>query len=236
MKIGERLKRAIARSGLTQKEVADRAGMDRSALSDILTGVAPRPSFDSVERILRALGLTFSELFDEPRLRLSEEDAELGRQFHRLLGRILQNDAAQKEVSQPASRISSPRATAGPKVLSNSARKRELLKYAEVERLANEPIPARYQLGGARYAYKVLSDTMIGVGILEGATIYVRHTQHDAAADDHVVICKLNGVSLLRRLDRTGDRISLHSENPRYDAILVDKKLDKFTLVGVVVS
>lgn len=235
MTIGERLRRAILRSPYTQKQVADRAGMDESTLSDIVTGTSPRPSFESVERIVRALDTTFSELFDEPRLRLSFEDAALGRDFHAVLGRWLATDAALKAPTPAVSRIASPRPRSGSKALSTKARKAELLKHADVERLPDDPIPGPYQVQGARYAYRVRSEAMIEIGIFEDSTIYVRHTTHDDAADGQIVICKFDGALLLRRLDRTSGRISLHSENPHYDPILVDRKVDKFSLVGVVV-
>jgi transcriptional regulator with XRE-family HTH domain len=233
--IGERLRRAIVRSGLTQKEVAFRASMDQSALSDIVTGTAPRPSFESVEKIVRALELSFSEVFDEPRLRLSAEDAELSRNFQGFLNRLLATDAALKKGVTPPGRISSRRGKNEAKVLNTRAHKKEVLKHADVELIENPTIPARYQPEGARYAYTVLSDVMLEEGIMEGSTIYVRHTAHYEGADDQIVICKVNDALLLRRLDYTSGRISLHSAHPSYEPILIDKKLMKFVMVGVVV-
>ena len=98
MKIGERLRRAVERAGLTQREVARRSGLEEATVSDLLNGKTRRPAFDSVERVVKAIGTSFSELFDEPRLELSAGDAILAQEFRDLLSRLLQNSATQQEM------------------------------------------------------------------------------------------------------------------------------------------
>lgn len=74
MKPHERLREAVRATGLSQKEVAARAGMTESALSNILAG-RRTPSMDTAEAILRVLrertgrkrGLTLNDLIDAGR-------------------------------------------------------------------------------------------------------------------------------------------------------------------------
>ncbi len=219
--IGERLGRAIDRTGLTRREVARRAGMQESTISDIVTGKTPSPFFLTIEKIVRAAGLTWSEVFDEPQIRLSAEDTRLARQFHELLGRLIDNDAVQKEVSRPTMR--------GFDVIHDRAR-----AYSDVENLPNEQIPDPYQRLGANRAFRVHCDAMVDDGILDGSTVYVRATVDEGRADGEIVIARLNDGHYLRRLDLRGGETLLRASNRRYEPIRVDRAKDRFTLVGIV--
>ena len=54
--IGFRLRAEREKQGLSQSEVARRAGMDEPALSRIETGKNPNPTLDTLTRIAKALG------------------------------------------------------------------------------------------------------------------------------------------------------------------------------------
>lgn len=220
--IGERLGRAIDRTGLTRREVARRAGMQESTISDIITGKTPSPFFITIEKIVRAAGLTWSEVFDEPQIRLSAEDTRLAGQFHALLGRLIDNDAAQKEVSRPTMR--------GFDVLHDRARG----AYSDVESLPNEPIPDAYQRLGANRVFRVHCDAMIDDGILDGALIYVHATVDEGRADGEIVIARLNEGHYLRRLDLRGGETLLRAANKRYEPMRIDRSRERFTLIGIV--
>jgi transcriptional regulator with XRE-family HTH domain len=216
MKIGQRLGRALRRAGLSQREVADRAKMDESAVSKIITGETPSPFFRSVEKIVRAAGLTWGEVFDEPQMRLSETDARVAREFREVLDRIMENDAAQKRISRGQITVVAD-ASSG--------------EYDDVAELPDEEIPEEYQRVHANRVYRVLTDAM---QILEGSIVFARATVNEEAADGQTVICRLNGKLYLRRLDRRGGRTILEATNPRYSPIRVDRKNDRFALVAVV--
>ena len=219
MKIGQRLGRALERAGKSQREVAVRAKMEEATLSKIITGKTASPFFGTIEKIVRAADLTWSELFDEPRMRLTDADARVAREFREVLNRVLDNDEKQKEISRRH----------GSSVIRDAPRR----EYDEVEELPAEPIPEEYQRVHANRAYRVRTDAM---EILEGSLIFARATQDQEAADGETVICRLNGKLYLRRLDRRGGRTILEAENPRYDVMHVDLKNDRFSLVAVVCS
>ncbi|MDQ3281602.1 MAG: helix-turn-helix domain-containing protein [Acidobacteriota bacterium] len=220
MKIGQRLRRGLDRAGMTQREVADRADLEEATVSNILNGKTANPFFATVDKILRATGLTWGELFDEPQMRLSETDARVAREFSGVLERVLDNDARQK-------RISRARITA----VHDAPNDRGGSRYDEVEELPDEEIPEAYQRIHANRVYRVRTDAM---QILEGSLLYARASQHEEAADGETVVCRLNGKLYLRRLDRRNGRTMLEATNPRYSPIRIDLKNDRFALVAVI--
>jgi transcriptional regulator with XRE-family HTH domain len=216
MKIGQRLGRALQRAGKTQREIADLTKMEEGTVSKIITGKTPSPFFATVEKIVRAAGLTWGELFDEPQMRLAETDARVAREFRDVLDRVIDNDTRQKRISR--GQISLVRdAPSG--------------EYDDVEELSDEQIPEEYQRVHANRVYRVVTDAM---QILPGSLLFVRATQNEEAADGQTVICRLNGKLYLRNLDRRGGRTILEATNPRYSVIRVERKNDRFALVAVV--
>lgn len=246
MTIGQRLRRAMVRRGLTQVEVARRSGLQTATVSDIVNDRS-QPSFDTVARMVAAIGTTWGELFDEPQLQLSYDDAAISRDFRDVLQRLLENVAAQalireravapRKSGQRKSRPSSVRMSQGaarPDIVRDSP-VRIPLENHEVENLPNERIPEPYYRQGARRAFRVLTDAMIEAGILQGSILYTRTTQDLASADGEVIVCMLNGTLYLKRLDLRGQQTTLESTNPRYPTLTVDRD-DQFTLSGVVVT
>jgi transcriptional regulator with XRE-family HTH domain len=216
MTIGQRLGRALQRAGMSQREVADRAKMEEATVSKLITGKTPSPFFATVEKIVRAAGLTWGELFDEPQMRLAETDARVAREFREVLDRVIDNDTRQKRISR--GQISIVRdAPSG--------------EYDDVEELSDEQIPEEYQRVHANRVYRVITDAM---QILPGSLLFARATQNEEAADGQTVVCRLNGKLYLRHLDRRGGRTILEATNPRYSVIRVERKNDRFALVAVV--
>lgn len=66
MNIGERIKRYRKEKGMTQEEVADRAGVTAASVSRWESG-AWDPTFRDVEKIAEALGVAMEELTREPK-------------------------------------------------------------------------------------------------------------------------------------------------------------------------
>lgn len=81
------------------------------------------------------------------------------------------------------------------------------------------PVPRQLTRSGDSFLLKVRGDSMEGAGIFDGDWVVVRH-QPDASngqivvalvGDDEDATCK--------RLERRGDLVLLHSENPAYEPI-----------------
>lgn len=65
MNIGERMKQIREEKGLTQNEVAQRAGVTAASLSR-WENEEREPTFQNVQRIAQALGATMAEMVKEP--------------------------------------------------------------------------------------------------------------------------------------------------------------------------
>lgn len=69
-RFGDAVRRARMAAGLTQEELADRAGLDRSYIGGVERGDR-NPTLSVIEKFAQGLGLTLAELFsysaDEPR-------------------------------------------------------------------------------------------------------------------------------------------------------------------------
>jgi SOS-response transcriptional repressor LexA len=235
--IGVRLERLLRELGLTQTEAAERAGVDPSTIHNIVRLKSPRPSAQLLKQILDGLGVTMGRFFGEPSLELTESDAALLHECHELLGRWLAADtalrAARQQQPRPSLRRRRRRTTAKVKRGVASAGPRET--YPDVHRLPDETIPPDYYKAGARLAYEVDGDSMIGAGIVHTAIVYVRPTQHLERLDGKIAICRLNGSDYVKRVDTRGGRILLRSENPLYEPLPVDEDVDTFSVVGEVI-
>jgi repressor LexA len=94
-----------------------------------------------------------------------------------------------------------------------------------------------YFLGGGRkvFALKVAGDSMIGDGILDGDTLFVR--QQDTANRGDVVVFLIEGEATVKRYYPEGDRIRLQPSNPNMAAIYLRKSdFKRGQIAGIVVG
>lgn len=75
MDIGKRIHDLREERGLTQREVARRAGLTPSGVGFIEHGQTRNPSAETVVAIARALGVPVEELLEEPALAVGEAEA-----------------------------------------------------------------------------------------------------------------------------------------------------------------
>jgi DNA polymerase V len=79
---------------------------------------------------------------------------------------------------------------------------------------------------------RVSGDAMIGAGIFSGDVVIVDRSVK--AANGKVVIASLNGEMLIRRLEKTFNKIRLVPETSRLSPIEVDLSGSEFSVWGVV--
>lgn len=66
-----KLRRERQRAGLTQEQLADKAGVRQATISELETGKTARMEFDVLDRLCRALGVEPGQLLERgPRRRL----------------------------------------------------------------------------------------------------------------------------------------------------------------------
>src|SRR5215218_2469263 len=99
MNIGKRIRDLREERGLTQREVARRAGLTPSGVGFIEHGQTRKPSAETVVAIARALGVPVKELLEEPVAPLDEAPQESGQsetstrtveEFEQALARVLE--------------------------------------------------------------------------------------------------------------------------------------------------
>ena len=227
MTIGQRLRRAMDKAGLTQKQVADLTGLREQTVGKIVRGETD-PLHSTVERIVGVIGATYGEIYDEARISLSARDRETLERTIELSQTLLSNDAAQKALRQAAVPRRQPEPARKPDVIRDPG-PNELIE------LTNYQIPDEYVREHARQAFKVMTDSMIDDGILEGQIVHVRWIVDVGAADGAIVVCRLNGALKIKRLDLRGGTTTLVSANRHYAAINVVGH-DTLVVIGVVVT
>ena len=84
----------------------------------------------------------------------------------------------------------------------------------------------------ATFFMRVSSDAMIGAGIFSGDVVIVDRSVK--AVNGKVVIASLNGEMLIRRLEKTFNKIRLVPETSRLSPIDVDLSGSEFSIWGVV--
>ena len=84
----------------------------------------------------------------------------------------------------------------------------------------------------ATFFMRVSGDTMIGAGIFNGDVVIVDRSVK--ATSGKVVIATLNGEMLIRRLEKTFNKIRLVPETDRLSPIDVDLSGSEFSIWGVV--
>ncbi|HTL08414.1 MAG TPA: translesion error-prone DNA polymerase V autoproteolytic subunit [Chitinophagaceae bacterium] len=84
----------------------------------------------------------------------------------------------------------------------------------------------------ATFFMRIRGDAMTGAGIYNGDTVIVDRSLK--AGSGKVVIAILNGELLIRRLEKTFNKIRLLPENERFNAIDVDPATADFSIWGVV--
>lgn len=106
--------------------------------------------------------------------------------------------------------------------------------------LATENIEGRIDLNRSlarwkdAFLLKVKGDSMIQAGILEGDYLLVK--PQPGAEEGEIVIALLNGEATVKRFEKKGERILLHSANPAYRPIEVTPRSGDFRIVGKAVA
>jgi repressor LexA len=94
------------------------------------------------------------------------------------------------------------------------------------------PLPTELVGDGPVFLLEVKGDSMINAGIHEGDLVAI-HKQPDAR-DGEIVACLIDGEeATIKRLQRKGGKVYLHSENPAYEPMVFSGGVE---LIGKVVS
>lgn len=207
--LGQNLRAAVRRSGLTVVEVANRVPVSPQALHAYFRGTKT-PTLATVVRLAEVLGMPVARLLQgQPELVREEAvQTQIDRALHRA-----RDERACPDIS-PLPVLGHIRA--GP--------------LSEIEQREEGTLPLPETLAqGAHYALRIEGDSMEPT-LRQGEYVAVRR-QH-TAEDGDIVIARLGPELVLKRLRRSLHGITLQSDNPAYAAIPVAE--GDLTIEGVI--
>lgn len=203
-----RLRAAVEKSGKKHSAIARDAGVAAGTLSRILND-RMHPTFDTVVRIARAVNENVGWLLDERGFALSGEEQKQLRQVVRFLDDTLlgASTTPRRDRAEPNAMLA-----------------------------ASAEIPRPYVVRGARVAFEVVGDSMIGAGIADRDVVFVKPTRSTREAAGRVVACRIDGAEYVKVFDLRGGRIRLLSRNDRYPPIEFAEGSNRVELIGLVVG
>jgi len=208
--LAERLRSAIASRGMKQSWIADAAGITGATLSNILTGRTANPSFSVVLAIARVIGEPLANLFGERSDLLLESEREV---LVRAIGILENRLLLSRSIPLAATDVSR--------------------LAAEVDPIARQDVPSAIARRGARLVFRAAGDSMAEESIRNGDILYVKPTNDIRAASGRIIVCRLDGTLLLRKLMITGRSTRLESGGSNYVNV---SDSSSFELIGVVVG
>lgn len=94
------------------------------------------------------------------------------------------------------------------------------------------PLPESIVGSGPMFMLEVRGESMIDAGILDGDFVVIRSQRE--ALDGEVVACLVDGdEATVKRLERAGDKVILHSENPAFEPMVFTEGVE---ILGKVVA
>lgn len=191
-----KMKMRRAQCGLTQQEIADRLGIDRTTYTKYESGKS-EPNFEMLQKISSILKIPKAELLEE-----WTEDCQM----------TILHDGTDKS----SSNIIPYSSTGSVPILGRIPAGIPLEAVEEIE--GYEPVtvsdPENY------FYLRVEGDSMAGAGIQTGDLVLIR--MQPTADNGQIVACKINGdEATLKRFRQQGDTVILMPENPKYDPLVV---------------
>ena len=95
-------------------------------------------------------------------------------------------------------------------------------------------LPTIAHMPGDSFLVKVKGDSLKDAFIFNGDVVIVNPNVQ--VKDGHIVVAVLDDAAVVKRFFRKENSIELHSENPEYQPIIINKNYHAFKLVGVVIG
>ena len=237
MSLGERIRAAIDAKGLKDNWVADGAGISKTALSNIITGVTENPGVFVIAAIADVLDESVDALLGRPGHPLLRHEQETLRTAANLINqRVLPSPNEQKVamVTRPhrrqrrrGNRVPIGRAAATPR----------LQLFTDVRELPRHQIPKDFRDRGIHRVFTVEGASMIGAGLEPGDLLYVRTDVLREQANGQIVVVRYGDYECVKRLRIAADgTVTLESEPPRSDDVtLTSTEAEDLDVYGTVV-
>lgn len=223
MDIIDRLNEAVKSSGINRKTIARRVDMSEGQLSRFLRHLVKKPNIHVVEAILDVIGRSMESLF------ASDREVDV-RQALRSLTEYVDRHETKRTIRGVAPKR--PRARTAQPFLAAATPNAVLVE--EGRKLVRTRIPKELWRRNARYAARVVGDSMIDAGIDDGDTVFFRENTTNRPPRGKIIVCRLNTSVYVKRLEIEGDERRLVSENAAYPPLIIQPG-DEVELYGIVV-
>ncbi len=232
MTLGARLRAAIDGKNISHAWVAEQVGITPASLSAILTGKTTDPSFFTVLGIARAIQEPLSSIVDDPLNYWSgEELARLTGIAEWLVQRTTREHAGKPLAIPPRKKFGGTTPRVHPVAASSGG-----VLYPDAFEMPRKRIATKYARLNADAVFSVSGESMTGADIRPGDLLYVHRTPDIAAAIGRIVVCSVDDMVLVKRLDTRGRKLLLESEHPAHKPMLIDEDSSRFELIGIVVA
>ena len=213
---------------MKQAYLAEQVGITATTLSRILNGKKKRLDLATIAALAHLVKTTVGYLLEEKGFEHSPAEAKAFRQVLEAAARYAgpAPELRPQPAREPARVAKKTPAAAHPD--------REI--YEDARDLADYEIPPEYYVRGARRVVAVVGDSMMDDGIEEGDILFVRPERDVDAAKGKIVVCRIDGMQCVKRLEVSANRIRLESANPRYKTRVVNEDAENFRLIGIVIG
>jgi SOS-response transcriptional repressor LexA len=222
----DRLRQAVGATGKHSVVAAD-AGIHPSSLSEILNRVV-KPQFETIIDLCRTCDVTVGWLLGEQGFELGDADYE---QIAAIQGWTTQKLEERNARSLMKSRGQGRTVSVFPAVATQRGE-----TWTDPDEISDRDIPREYQNHGANAVFVTRGDSMIDAGIFEGDFLFVRKSRNWHVANQHVVVCRLEGTFTVKRLVVQNDTITLVSAKHGAAPVIINEEAERFELIGIVVG
>lgn len=238
MTTGQRIRAAIETKGMKDIWVADGAGISKTTLSNIITGITRDPSSSVLAAIADVLGESVDALLGRAGHPLLQHEQQTLRSAAGIItSRVLSSPNEQQVATTPLPRRRrrrTNRTVIAPPVAASPHRE----IFTDVRELRRHQIPRDLRDQGVRRVFTVEGDSMTGAGIQPGDLLYVRTDVSGDEMNGRIVVCRYEDYECVKRLRLQPDGgVALASENSKYkDVLLTPEQRNALEVYGIVVQ
>jgi SOS-response transcriptional repressor LexA len=219
----DRLRQAVDAKGKHSVVAAD-AGLHPSSLSEILNRAA-RPQFETVIDICRVCGVTVGWILGEQGFELGDADYEQIAAIH---------GWTEQKLEERNARLVKPRRLERTLAVLPAVATQRGETWTDPDEIRDRDIPREYQNQDANAVFVARGDSMIDAGIFEGDFLFVRKSRDWRVANQHIVVCRLEGTFAVKRLVVQNGTITLASAKQGVAPVIINEEAERFELIGIV--
>jgi len=219
--LGIRVTAAIKASGKSRAEIIAETGINKSDLSKIENGHSVNLSRNRLALLAKATGTTVGYLHGDPMVLAPEDREELRRQQRWIYEKLRTIDAR----AEPNAVL----------IASTSEATDDHQDMIADGGEATLDVPNVFKRGKVEHVLRAVGQSMIGDGIADNDILYAAAAPKKLPLGK-IIACRVADALYVKRLVTEHGRLLLTSANPEYLPIEIERQLDDFEVIGVVIG